>query len=263
MLSEQHLRDEIVRTGRMMYERGWMASSDGNITARLGPDRMLATPSGVCKGWLKPEDLIICDAHGEKISGPGQRTTEMHMHVAIYEERADVQAVVHAHPPTATGFAVAGRPLNLGLMPELIVSLGSVPLAEYGQPGTPALSDGMLPYVGKYNAILLANHGAVTYGDNIMQAYGRMETLEHLARISLVAELLGGPKVLSRVEVEKLFDSRKRYGIKVPNEYEPGNPVVAEDLLEEDLSCKDEKLEVTRQQILAMVEEALRLKGVL
>lgn len=258
MASEQQLREDIVRAGRMMYERGWMAASDGNITVRLGPDRMLATPSGVCKGWLRPEDLIICDAAGEKISGTGQRTTEMHMHVAIYQERADVQAVVHAHPPTATGFAVAGRALNLGLMPELIVSLGSVPLAEYGQPGTPALSDGMLPYVGKYNAILLANHGAVCYGDSIMQAYARMETLEHLARISLVAELLGGPKVLPRHEVEKLFESRKRYGINVPNAYEPGNPVVAEEMPD-----KDEKLEVTRQQILAMVDEALRMKGVL
>ena len=258
MATEQQLREDIVRTGRMMYEHGWMAASDGNITARLGPDRLLATPSGVCKGWLKPEDLIICDAAGEKISGTGQRTTEMHMHVAIYDERPDVQAVVHAHPPTATGFAVAGRALNLGLMPELIVSLGSVPLAEYGQPGTPALSDGMLPYVGKYNAILLANHGAVCYGDTIMQAYARMETLEHLARISLVAELLGGPKVLPRHEVEKLFESRKRYGISVPNDYEPGNPVVAEEMPD-----KDEKLEVTRQQILAMLDEALRMKGVL
>jgi len=163
---------------------------------------------------------------------------------------------VHAHPPISTGFAVAGRALNLGLMPELIIAMGSVPLAEYGRPGTPALADGMLPYVGKYNAILLANHGAVCYGENITQAYLRMETLEHMARIALVAEMLGGPKVLPRNEIESLFEARKRYGVRVPNGYEPGNPLAAEDMPD-----RDERLDVTRQQILAMIDEALRIKG--
>lgn len=253
---EQQFREDIVRTGRLMYERGWMAASDGNLTVRLSSDRMLATPSGVCKGSLHVDDLIICDAAGNKISGAGEPTTEMQMHVTIYQERPDVQAVVHAHPPISTGFAVAGRALNLALMPELIVSMGSVPLAEYGQPGTPALADGMLPYVGKYNAILLANHGAVCYGDNITQAYLRMETLEHMARIALVAEMLGGPKVLPRNEVERLFESRTKYGVRVPNRYEPGNPMAAEDMPD-----RDEKLEITRQQILSMIDEALRVKG--
>lgn len=239
-----------------MYDRGWMAASDGNITVRLDQERLLATPSGVCKGQLSPDDLIVCNTTGEKISGQGQRTTEMQMHVAIYQERADVQAVVHAHPPVSTGFAVAGRALNLGLMPELVVSMGSVPLAEYGQPGTPALAEGMMPYVGKFNAILLANHGAVCYGDNLREAFARMETLEHLARITLVAEMLGGPKVLPRAEIQKLFASRTRYGLSVPNQYEPGNPLAAEDVPD-----RDEKLEITRQQILAMIDDALRVKG--
>jgi L-fuculose-phosphate aldolase len=255
--TEEQLRQDIVRTGRMMYERGWIAANDGNVTVRLDGRRILATPTGVCKGRMVPEDLIICDNDGNKVSGDRERTTEMAMHVAIYHARPDVHAVVHAHPPVATGFAVAGRALNLGLMPELIVSLGSIPLAEYGLPGTPALVDGMLPYIGKYNAILLANHGAVCYGENVEQAYARLETLEHLARIALVAEVLGGPKVLPRAEIEKLFDARVRYGVAVPNQFEPGNPMAAEDMPE-----PGEKLEVTRQQLLALIDEALRVRGV-
>jgi L-fuculose-phosphate aldolase len=255
---EQQLREEIVHAGQMMYQRGWIAANDGNITARLDENRILATPAGVCKGTMHPEDLLVCDNQGDRIAGDRARTTEMSMHVAIYSARPDIHAVVHAHPPTSTGFAVAGRALNLGLMPELIVSMGSVPLAEYGLPGTSALTEGMLPYIPKFNAILLANHGAVCYGETVPQAYARMETLEHLARISLVAELLGGPKVLSRVEVQKLFDARGRYGISVPNQFEPGNPLVAEDMPE---SNDRDKLEFTRQQLLALIDEALRVRG--
>jgi len=254
---EQQLREDIVSTGRMMYERGWIAANDGNLTVRLDRERILATPAGVCKGRMRPEDLIVCDTAGNKIAGAGERTTEMAMHVAIYDNRPDIHSVVHAHPPISTGFAVAGRALNLGLMPELIVSMGSVPLAEYGLPGTPALVDGMLPYVGKFNAILLANHGAVCYGENVAQAYARMETLEHLARIALVAEMLGGPRVLPRAEIEKLFEARARYGVTVPNHFEPGSPMAAEDMLD-----PGEKLEVTRQQLLALIDEALRVRGV-
>src|SRR5690348_18399935 len=159
--SEQQLREDIVGTGRMMYERGWIAASDGDLTVRRAGARLLATPAGVCKGRMRPEALIVCDGAGNQLSGSRERTTEMAMHVAIYNTRPDVHAVVHAHPPISTGFAVAGRALNLGLMPALIVSMGSVPLADYGLPGTPALVDGMLPYVPKFNAILLANPAAV------------------------------------------------------------------------------------------------------
>src|SRR5579863_2807664 len=254
---EQQLREDIVSTGRMMYERGWIAANDGNLTVRLDRERILATPAGVCKGRMHPEDLIVCDTAGNKIAGTGERTTEMAMHVAIYENRPDINSVVHAHPPISTGFAVAGRALNLGLMPELIVSMGSVPLAEYGVPGTPALVEGMLPYIPKYDAILLANHGAVCYGEDLAAAFARMETLEHLARITLVAELLGGPKVLPRAEIEKLFEARGRYGVRVPNRFEPGRPLAAEDLPD-----PGEKFEFTRQQLLDLIDEALRVRGV-
>jgi L-fuculose-phosphate aldolase len=255
---EQELREELVRAGQMMYERGWIAASDGNLTARLDSRRLLATPSGVCKGWMRPEDLIVCDLDGNKTGGAGERTTEMAMHIAIYRERPEIQAVAHAHPPVSTGFAVAGRPLNLALTAELIVSMGSVPLAEYGLPGTPALVDGMRPYIPKFNAILLANHGVVCYGESVRQAYARLETVEHMARIALVAELLGGPKVLPRAEIKKLFEARGRYGISVPNQFEPGNPVAAEDL-----PAPEEKIEITRQNLAALIDDALRAHGIL
>jgi L-fuculose-phosphate aldolase len=256
LTGEQQCREEIVRVGRMMYERGWIASTDGNISVRLEDARILATPTGICKGAMTPEDAIICDMDGNRLSGTRDCTTEMPMHVAVYKERPEIRAVVHAHPPTATGFAVAGKALNLGILPELIVSFGSVPLAEYGLPGTPALVEGMLPFIPKYNAILLANHGAVAYAEDLMHAFGRMETVEHLARITMVAETLGGPRLLPRAEIAKLFESRARYGIRVPNQFEPGNPMAAEDVPE-----GDEKFEITRRQLMSIIDEALRVRG--
>lgn len=255
--SEPEHREEIVRVGRLMFDKGWIAANDGNITVRLDSGNVLATPRGVSKGMLKPEDLVVVDMDGNRISGPLEVTTEIGMHLTIYRERPDVNAVVHAHPATATGFAVAGRALNLGTLPEVIISLGSVPLAEYGVPGTPAFSDGLLPYIPKYDAMLLANHGAVAYGPDVMRAFFRMDTVEHFARIELVAELLGGAKVLPRAEIQKLFDARPRYGVQSHNGFEPGWPLAAEDMPE-----PSEKLELTREQLLAIIDEALKVRGV-
>lgn len=254
-----------------MFEKGWIAANDGNISLRLpdenGQGRLLATPTGVSKGMLSPDDLIITDMAGNKLSGHRERTSEMEMHLTIYRTRPDVTAVVHAHPPTATGFAVAGRALNLGILPEVIVSLGAIPLVEYGEPGTSALSDAMLPYLPKYDALLLANHGAVAYADDLFRAYHRMETVEHSARITLVAELLGGPKALPRAEIRKLFAARERYGVKSHNRYEPGWPLAAEDIaaadeIEKDAAEKaEEKFAITRQHLLALIEEALKVRA--
>jgi L-fuculose-phosphate aldolase len=255
--SEQQLREEIVRVGRLVFDKGWIAANDGNISVRLDDDRILATPTGVCKGLIDPSDLIICDMAGRKLEGEREITYEMAMHLTIYGLRPDMRSVLHAHPPVATGFASAGRALNIGLLPEVIIKLGSVPLADYGLPGTPALTEGMLPYIPKYEALLMANHGAVSYGEDVMQAYFRMEIVEHFARITLVAELLGGAKALPRVEIQKLFDSRQRYGVSARNRFEPGQPLAAEDMPE-----PSEKMEFTREQLLAIIEEALRVKGV-
>jgi L-fuculose-phosphate aldolase len=254
--TEQQHRDDIVRVGRLMYDKGWIASNDGNISVRLDQARMLATPAGVSKGMLSPDDLIVSDLEGHKISGHRQPTSEILMHLTIYKMRPDVEAVVHAHPPVATGYAVAGRPLNLGVLPEVIVALGAVPLAAYGLPGTPALSEGMMPYLANYDALLLANHGVVAYGDGLYRAFFRMDTVEHSARIHLVAELLGGAKVLPRNEIQKLFDARDRYGVKSRNRYEPGWPLAKQDLPE-----SQDKIVMSREELLNLIDEALKVRG--
>ena len=256
--SEREYRQDILEVGKLVYQKGWVAANDGNISVRLDQHRVLCTCTGVSKGMMTADDLIVCDLEGNKIEGSRERTSEIAMHLTIYQMRPDVNSVLHAHPPTATGFAVAGRPLNLALLPEVIIGLGCVPLAGYGLPGTPALTDGMLPYIPKYDAILMGNHGCVSYGDDVYRAFFKMETVEHFARIALVAELLGGPKVLPKDEVDKLFDSRTRYGVKSRSSMEPGCPVVAEDVEE-----SKERFQVTRAELIALVDEALRSRGVL
>lgn len=259
--TEQELRQDICEIGRYVWQKGWIAANDGNITIRLDDSRVLCTPTGVCKGMMKPEDLIICDMQGNKISGTKERTSEIAMHLTVYNLRPDIKSVVHAHPPVSTGYATAGRPLNQALLPEVIIGLGCVPLASYGLPGTPALTDGMIPLIPKYDAIMMANHGAVCYGQDVFQAFFRMETVEHYARIALVAELLGGPTVLPKEEVDKLLDSRTRYGVKTKVRAEPGCPAVAEDFLDAGAAAGG-KIEVTREELIALVEEALRARGV-
>jgi L-fuculose-phosphate aldolase len=228
--SESEHRREIVEIGRIVWQKNWVAANDGNISVRLDGGRILCTPTGVCKGMMQADDLIVCDMQGNKLAGGRERTTEIALHLAIYELRPDVNAVLHAHPPTATGFAAAGRPLNLAVLPEVVVGLGSVPLARYGLPGTPEMTEQMLPLIPKHNAVLMSNHGAVCCGENLYEAFFRMETLEHLAHVTLVAELLGGPKVLPRAEVAKLLESRARYGTKTRAGNEPECPLAAEDL---------------------------------
>jgi L-fuculose-phosphate aldolase len=251
-LEVNDLRRQIVEIGRLAYQKGWVAANDGNISVRLGPDRVLATPTGVSKGMMAPEDLIVCDLDGNKVEGSRERTSEILMHMTIYRMRPDVQAIVHAHPPVATGFAVAGRPLNLALLPEVIVGLGCIPLAGYGLPGTPELSEALKPFIPSYDALLMANHGAVCYADDLMKAFFRMETLEHFARVTLVAELLGGPKILPQCEVDKLIDSRARYGVQWTHGVQPGTPLAAEDVE----PCEP-RLSLTRSELLSIVQDAI------
>lgn len=229
-MTEDQLRHELVAIGKLVYQKGWIAANDGNISVRLDDGRILCTPTNVSKGMMEPDDLIVCDCHGNKLEGRRERTSEILMHLTIYGMRPDIHAVLHAHPPVATGFAVAGRALDLALLPEVVIGLGSVPLAKYGLPGTPELTAGMLDLIPKYDAILMANHGCVAYGSDCRQAFFRMDMVEHYARITLVAELLGGPNVLPREEVSKLFAARGRYGVESRAGMEPGSPLVAEDL---------------------------------
>lgn len=248
--TETELRQQIVEIGRLLYQKGWVAANDGNISVRIGPDRILATPTQVSKGLMRESDLIVCDMKGNRIEGERQRTSEILMHLTIYELRSDVQAVVHAHPPVATGFAVAGRALDQALLPEVIISLGCVPLAGYGLPGTYELSETLKPYIPDYDALLMANHGAVAYGNDLWRAFFNMETVEHFARISLIAELLGGAKPLGNDDVRKLCEARSRYGFPERTPYTPNIPV------EDSASSRF----VTRDELMSLLDEFVRVR---
>jgi L-fuculose-phosphate aldolase len=216
MIPEPQLRADIVEIGRRLYARGYTASNDGNISVRLDANRLLMTPKSVCKGFMTPDMLCVTDLDGRKLAGDRDPSSEMQMHLEVYRQRPDVQAVVHAHPPIATGFAVAGIPLDRAVLAEVVTTLGSVPIADYATPSTKELPDAVRRYVKAHDGMLLANHGALTLGADLYGAYYKMETIEHFAKISLVARLLGGERLLSREEVFRLQDLRGMYGIASP-----------------------------------------------
>src|SRR5213595_3412999 len=227
-MSVESLRADIVEVGRRMYARGYTASNDGNISVRLGPDRLLMTPKSVCKGFMTPDMMCITDLTGRKLEGDRDPSSEMQMHLEVYRQRSDAQAVVHAHPPIATGFAVAGIPLDRAVLAEVVTTLGSVPIAEYATPSTKELPEAVRKYVKAHDGMLLANHGALTLGSDLFAAYYKMETIEHFAHISLVARLLGGERLLSREEVERLQGLRANYGIQAPAPICPDPSVVGD-----------------------------------
>ncbi len=216
MTPESSLRADIVEVGRRMYARGYTASNDGNISVRLGADRLLMTPKSVCKGFMTPDMLCITDLDGRKLQGDRDPSSEMLMHLEVYRQRPDVRAVVHAHPPIATGFAVAGIPLDRAVLAEVLTTLGSVPIAEYATPSTEELPAAVRKYIKAHDGMLLANHGALTAGADVMSAYYKMETIEHFAHISLVARLLGRENLIAREEVLRLQELRGSYGINAP-----------------------------------------------
>jgi L-fuculose-phosphate aldolase len=204
MTREQLLRKQMVEVGRRMYRRGLVVATEGNISARLTSQRILMTPTGAWKGFLAPGDIVAVDLNG-RVARSGRRPSmEYPMHRGIYRARPDVRAIVHAHPPVATGFAVAGIALDEPILAEAVLVLGPVPVVPYATPATEALSESIAPYVTKHNALLLGNHGAVTMGRDLHAAYGRMEILEHLALIQLTARLLGRANPIPPAEIEKL-----------------------------------------------------------
>jgi L-fuculose-phosphate aldolase len=214
--TEKDHRRRICRVGRWMYSRGLVVANEGNLSARLDEHRILVTPSGKCKGRLAMEDLLVTDLNGEVVRGMGCPSSEMLMHLLIYRSRPDVRAICHAHPPTATGFAAAGRALEAPVLPEVIVGLGKIPLASYGTPGTWEVCAGLEPLVHNYDAILLENHGVVTCGPDLETAFQRMETVEQFAKVMLTAELLGGAHLLPRAEVQKLVANKRTRGTSRP-----------------------------------------------
>jgi L-fuculose-phosphate aldolase len=195
----------------MLHGRGYIAACDGNISVRLDEDRVLVTPTGMSKGLMQSSDMVVVDMDGEKLKGRREVTSEIGMHLLIYRLRPDVNAVVHAHPKTATGFAAAGIPLDKPLVCEVVIGLGQIPLAPYGTPGTPELAKTLEPLVPDYDAILMANHGVVTYGVDLQSAYMKMETVEHFAQITLITRILGQQQELECGDLDKLIAARSKY----------------------------------------------------
>lgn len=240
--------------GRWFHERGYVASTDGNISLRLDPHRILTSPTNVSKGMMAADDLVITDLEGHKLNGQRNPSTELAMHLLIYRRRPEVNAVCHAHPPVATGYAAAGISLNKAILCELVIALGCVPVARYGTPGTPELTEAIEPLVERYDAILMANHGVVTCGKDLLTAFHRMETTEHFARVALVTEILGKQALLSGGDVEKLLAARARYGTQTAAKVGP------EDLITSEAGAS-ERITLTRRELEALIDEAVQNRG--
>ncbi len=213
MSSSLSSRREVVEVCRRLYERGLIAGPDGNVSVRLDANRVLVTPAGMSKVDVQPSDLVELSLAGDRVRGSRRATSEIAVHLRIYRRRAEVRAVVHAHPPTATGFAVAGESFSTCVLPEVIFQMGWVPLVPYDTPGTEALADRFEPFLGEHDVFLMANHGAVAIGPSLLIAHQRMESLEHTARILLTARLLGRVNELSSGDVAALVAARDRAGI--------------------------------------------------
>ncbi|MBX3007047.1 MAG: class II aldolase/adducin family protein [Melioribacteraceae bacterium] len=215
MSTEVELKQLIVEIGKRIWMRNYVASNDGNITVKLNNDELLTTPTGISKGFMTEEMIIKCDLDGNVISGDKRYrpSSEVKMHLEVYKARPDIYSVVHAHPPFATSFAVAGIPLNKCVLPEAIIVIGAVPIAPYGLPSTMELPDKIKPYLENSDAILLENHGALTMGIDLLSAYHKMETLEHTANIVWKAIQLGNLNVLSEYERDRLMTLREKFNI--------------------------------------------------
>jgi L-fuculose-phosphate aldolase len=210
-MDEPTARREICRVGQLLYERSYVVSSDGNLSVRLDDGRIVTSPTMTCKGRMTEDSLAVTDANGNPLSDR-KASSELPMHLLIYRERPDVKAVCHAHPPHGTAFAVAGLAIDQPILSEVILTLGCVPLASYGTPSTEELTEAMRPLVKHHNALLMANHGAVAYGSDLWQAFDRLETLEHTARIAILSRILGGSRNLPADAIEKLINVREAAG---------------------------------------------------
>ncbi len=213
--NEFELKQQIVDIGKRIWTRGYVAANDGNITIRISDNEILTTPTGVSKGFMTPDMIIKMDMDGNVITRNSKYkpSSEVKMHIEVYREREDIKSVIHAHPPYCTSFAVAGMPLDKCVLPEAIIVLGAVPIAPYGTPSTSEIPNSIKPYIKNSDAILLANHGALTLGPDLITAYYRMETLEHTANIVFLALQLGKVNVLQENEVKKLMNIREQMNV--------------------------------------------------
>jgi L-fuculose-phosphate aldolase len=204
--AERTLREEMCSIGRLIYERGLVAATDGNLSVRLDDERVLCTPSGLCKGALEPSDLVVVDFELNLLEGDRPASSELLMHLGAYEARPDVRAVVHAHPPTAVAFSIAGRSDALAgaYLPEVVYTLGAIPTARYATPGTEDVPASLEPYLERCDAVILERHGSITVGTTLWEAYLKLDKVEHAAHVTFMAAMLGTPRPLPAQEVEKL-----------------------------------------------------------
>ena len=212
-MNDTALREQICDVCHKMWQLGWVAANDGNVSVKLENGTFLCTPTGISKSFITPEKLVRIDKDMNVLEGLSgfKPSSETKMHMRCYQERADVGAVVHAHPPTATGYAVAGKSLDEYSMIETVIAIGSIPLTPYGTPSTYEVPDAIAPYLQNHDVLLLKNHGALTVGADLITAYYRMETLELFAKISLTAHLLGGAQEIPKPQIDKLMDLRENY----------------------------------------------------
>jgi L-fuculose-phosphate aldolase len=210
-MNEGESRKLIIEIGKLLYERSYVVSSDGNISCRLDENRILATPTQVSKGRMTEDGLAITDLDGKALNDK-KASSELAMHLLIYKMRPDINAVCHAHPAHGTAFSVAGLAIEAPILSEVILTLGCVPLTAYGTPSTNELTESMKPFVAHHNALLMANHGAVAYGEDLWQAFDRLETLEHTAKIAILSRALGGANDLTKDAIEKLINIREKAG---------------------------------------------------
>ncbi len=214
MKSEREYRQDIVEVCRRMYGRGFISGSDGNVSVRLGENRILSTPSGMNKGFIAPQDLIVTDMAGTKLQGEHKPTTELFMHIEAYTRREDIKAVIHAHPPFTVAFSIAGQKLPQCVMPEIVMMFGSIPTAAYATPCTEEGPRTISNLIGDCDALIIERHGTLTVADNVFTAYDKLEKIEHSAQVSAAARQLGPVKPLPREEIRKLLALREKLGLK-------------------------------------------------
>jgi L-fuculose-phosphate aldolase len=247
---------DIVQIGKMMYERRFIVAGDGNISIKIDDKLILATPTSLCKGMLTPDQIVKIDLSGQVLEGEYRPSSEIKMHLAAYQTRPDIQAVVHAHPPISTGFAVAGIPLDQLILAEMVVNFGAIPLAPYHSPSTPELADAVAEKVRCFDAVLMANHGVMTIGPDVYTAYHRLEMVEQFATVSLVAHVLGRANTFSSAQLTDLITLRQQAGIGVQNPHAPQCPLPGQSDAQEKLLSPN--MESLVQTITQTVLAALR-----
>jgi L-fuculose-phosphate aldolase len=265
-MDESSARKLICEIGKLMYERSYVVSSDGNISVRLDENRVLATPTMTCKGRMTEDSLAVTDVDGKPLSDK-RASSELAMHLLIYRMRPDINAVCHAHPPHGTAFAVAGLAIDKPILSEVVLTLGCVPLTGYGTPSTNELTETMKPYVTHHNALLMANHGAVAYGEDLWQAWDRLETLEHTAKIAILAKALGGANDLPQEAIGKLIEIREKAGYLKSNARCQACGYLHEAGIACDLDVdyptfngtKGRKISFTREELIELLSQAAKL----